>query len=150
MRIAIFVLAFLVNVADASEGEVDGKALICAETTELAQFPDWPVYGYRFVNGEVFLDRLSYDSESAHIWTTKPGKYTTSFDRIRWPKPFPTSHLNRQTLNLEIDFPDIPDYPEHTFKCKVVDAPDAYDLELRKQIIDYNEELGRRLKKNKI
>ena len=150
MRIAVFVLAFLVSVADASEGEVDGKALICAETTKLTQFPDWPVYGYRFVNGEVFLDRLSYDSQSAHIWTTKPGKYITAFDRILWPIPSPTSQLNRQTLNLELHFPKITDYPKHTFKCRVVDTPDAYDLELRKQIIDYNKELGRRLKKNKI
>ena len=54
MRIAVFVLAFLVSVADASEGEVDGKALICAETTKLTQFPDWPACGYSFCKWRSF------------------------------------------------------------------------------------------------
>ena len=150
MRIAILVLALLANLAEAIEGEVDGKALICEETTLLGQFPEWPVYGYRFVNGEVFLDRLSYEGDSAYIWTTKPGRYTTSYDRILWPFPFPTSQLNRQKLTLKIDFPKLSDYPEHIFQCRVIDGSGAYDIELEKQILSYNQELRSRLKKNKI
>ena len=107
------------------------------------------MFGYRFVGGKVFLDRLTYENESAKTWTVDSGPYKTNYAIIWWGVSG-NNVLNRQTLALTVDYSrELRNSPKEVVQCRAVSTLDAYDLWLKKQLFATTMNFER-LKKNKI